>query len=98
MSQNGHPALARPRALLTPHTHYVPEGWEALDVGACPCGELVQWEEDNDHGQWVVDRSLVMFVLTEAQALEIREKALMIEKLEPVLDLQLALNRWPEEG
>lgn len=75
--------------------HFVPEGWEETDRGICPCGEAVIWNEAAQ--RWDPDRSLVVFVLTEAEAQHLRDDALMIEDLEPLLDLQLALNRYPDD-
>lgn len=45
--------------------HFVPEGWEELDRGICPCGEVVAWDEKAE--VWVPDRSLRVLILTQAE-------------------------------
>lgn len=97
-----HPALHDPAASshvgdAAPEAdqhHFVPNGWEPVDAGICPCGEAVRW--DAAAGRWIPDRSLVVLVLTADQARHLRDDALMVEDLEPVLDLQLWLNTEPE--
>jgi len=46
-----HPALYP--AMTPTHTHglgqhFVPEGWEDLEKGICPCGTVVQWDRVNE--------------------------------------------------
>jgi hypothetical protein len=45
--------------------HFVPEGWEDLDLGLCPRGEAVRWDADRDH--WVVDRTLRVVVVRQEE-------------------------------
>jgi len=45
--------------------HFVPVGWEEVDRGICPCGEVVRWEDSTE--RWVADRSLRVLILDEAQ-------------------------------
>ena len=73
--------------------HFVPNGWEAGDRGICPCGEVVAWRAD---GRWIPDRTLVVLILTADEAKHLRDDALMIEDLEPIIDQQLYLNTDPE--
>jgi ParB family chromosome partitioning protein len=75
--------------------HFVPVGWEETDRGLCPCGEAVRWDPSLE--RWVPDRTLVVLVLTEAEYQHLRDDALMVEDLEPELDLQFGLNRWPDD-
>ena len=51
--------------------HFVPDGWEDLDVGICPtCGRTIRW--DFERQAWVNDPSLTVLVLKEAEIEEIR--------------------------
>lgn len=73
-----HPALSANGSHGTdaddaPERHYVPEGWEELDRGVCPCGELVRWDEAAE--RWIPDRALRVLVLTEAEAETLRAAA-----------------------
>ncbi len=51
--------------------HFVPEGWEELNRGICPCGEVVTWNGPSD--QWVPDRSMKVLVLTGQELSRIDE-------------------------
>lgn len=63
-----HPALHTPPML--PHEdHYVPDGWDGIERGICPCGEAVTWDAEVD--RWEVDRTLVVLVLTHDETLAI---------------------------
>lgn len=60
-----HPALY-PGAPHPPETqpeiHFVPEGWEHFDIGICPCGAVVRW--DNNGGRWTPMPTARVLVLT----------------------------------
>ena len=96
MTDSSHPAM-HPAGSIHASTadgpHFVPVGWEEADRGLCPCGEAVRWDEST--ALWIPERTLVVFVLTADEAAHLRHDALMIEDLEPMLDLQLALNEDP---
>lgn len=77
----GHPALhpqpgyhLRPEdAVADAHSkafdndrHFAPLGWEDVNVGACPCGELVRWDQATE--SWLPDRTLRMLILDEKDA------------------------------
>jgi hypothetical protein len=64
---DAHPGLHRPFGEgHSQDKHFVPEGWEDTNRGACPCGELVRWDEETDG--WVPDRTLRLLVLERDEA------------------------------
>lgn len=72
--------------------HFVPEGWDDLDRGICPCGEIVVWDEATD--RWNPDRSMVVLVLTAIEAKQLEIYALSFNKdLHDVIDRELSLNQ-----
>lgn len=82
-----HPALHTP-PLRRRHKHFVPEGWETLDRGCCPCGEVVVWDENRD--RWQPDRTMRVLVLTPAEIK--RLPMIEIDILVPTIGYQLELQ------
>lgn len=87
-----HPALHEPVDIATHERHFVPDGWDDLDRGICPCGELVRWTGTG----WTVDRSLVAFVLTRDEATMMRWLVAHPD-FSGRLQAQLELNQSPLE-
>jgi hypothetical protein len=68
---DSHPALHEPSsAIHGDEDHFVPDGWDDVERGLCPCGEAVAWDEKTE--LWVPDRSLRVLVLTTEEVEHIR--------------------------
>ena len=62
-----HPALHEPSSIAHGRRdHFVPDGWDDLERGLCPCGEAVTWDHVSE--RWEADDLLVVLVLTRAEA------------------------------
>jgi hypothetical protein len=101
---DAHPALHSPGV---PHQqlatggpgHYVPEGWEDLNRGICPCGEVVFWSEGLD--QWLPARAFRVLVLTPDEITALRRSqmpTLLKEQIEQQLDLQDEVEGYTKEA
>lgn len=73
--------------------HFVPEGWEDLEVGICPCGEAVRWNGELE--QWEPDRTLTILVLDQGEVASVldRLRRAGTTKALPTIERQLELNK-----
>lgn len=74
MSRDAHPAMYAPyqRFHAEKPDHFVPEGWEDLGRGLCPCGEAVRWSDEVE--AWVRDRTLRVLILTPDEVASVKDR------------------------
>ena len=83
-----HPALF-PTYFTHEAGHLVPEAWDDMDRGLCPCGEAVSWDGPTE--TWRPDRTLRALVLTKDEIRTVRAR-LREAGFRAQIDLQLGIQ------